>query len=203
LEARPWLTLAACTDNPVAPLDKTLAGYDDLLAVVDFDSPPAFHDSLFHQWSFTHPYSVAFKAHVSGTWNEVGQCIELNGTGTATHLGRVEVTGQQLCVRGDEITGEFRIAGRRGTVHVAGHYHPEIALIEGTRPVFREGRLSAVVKITEASVTAVKLNPEDAIDGWLGWGWIQGMLESDGSFTYEIDGWVHHRDGDIPGLSNR
>lgn len=199
-----FLIVLGCSDESLGPETinrHAIAGSEEIVETPEvmsrrFTGRDSIASFLF---GTTQLSGVPFKARISGEWQD-GSCKTLNGTGTATHLGRVKVVEQNLCVEGEEITGgDFMISGKKG--YVNGEYHlQEVEGLDGGEARISDGSFSALIKITDTSVQATKVTARDAVNGWLGWGWITGMLQEDGGFTYQIDGWLLHKEDKSPSL---
>lgn len=162
-----------CADEQLGPqADKTFgtAGQDDA---------PSSKRVFVGRDSF----GVALHARVFGSWSEpISGCKNLTGTGTATHLGRITVD-QQICTNSShEITGgKFSISGTTGG-SLTGTYLPGGTL----SPMGQQFRIVVENTITGGNIRATQVPTE------FGKATMTGILQSNGEFSYEIDGWLLH-----------
>lgn len=171
------LLVAGCSSDPASPLgmqDNSSAENADPLARAFFTGRDSF--------------GVAFQARVADAQvtvdGENGFSIE--GTGNATHLGRIQVDQQLRFDTGrDSIRGSFTFQGQQRQI-VSGTY-------TGTRSATGSGdatnqyELEGVFRIWNHTISATKA--EDKI----GWANMTGSVDLDNNtLSYRLDGWLLH-----------
>lgn len=166
------LLISGCAEGPVGPR-----------AELENLQTDAEHREGLRLFTGRDSFGVAFQADVSGTWIRDGDCFELEGSGNATHLGRIDVT-ERVCVDGENDVTEssFTLVGRNGRA-INGH-----TLFGSVTPT-GGGNYEVALKdtITGESIPATQIDPEQ------GKGDVTGTLSADNRFEYRLVGWLLHR----------
>lgn len=163
--------ISGCTEGPVGPRAE--------LEILQTDGEQ--REGL-RRFTGRDSFGVAFQAHISGTWIRDGDCFELEGSGNATHLGRIDVS-EAICVNGqnDVTKSTFTFTGRNGRT-ISGK-----ALFGSVTPT-GGGNYEVALKdsITGESIPATQIDPER------GKGDVMGTLSADNRFEYRFAGWLLH-----------
>ena len=130
-------------------------------------------------------FGVAMIAKVSGAVDgtpATEECVNLNGTGYVTHLGKTTII-QSACIDGEgNIAGNFDYKGRTGG-HIAGAFE---GTLDGNK---------LETNVTVESVNNINALPEELPEEEEKWGGgtMEGIL-TETEFQYNLDGWLFHHE---------
>lgn len=184
--------IAGCTGETLTAPE---AQEDAPLLVETLDAPlPAL------RFTGRDSFGIALKGRVAGTSTvaQDGRCpfetVHLSGNGRATHMGRVDVV-QSHCVDPSsplEVTdGVFAFHGTNGT-EISGTYAGSLA------PARQGGStLELVLWVLDGTMPAADLEADDELNR-KGRATALGVLDADGGFSYELDGWLFHHEQSLP-----
>jgi|GEM_PF-1567594 len=177
--------LAACSNQPENPLN-----IQEDIHSEDITQEPLARGSFF---TGRDSFGVAFKAKVTDAHFEADTLpggiveAEIEGTGNATHLGRIQVEQDLTFYTGrDSIFGTFVLSGVQGRQVLSGTYNA-VSASNGSMDNSGLFDLNGAAQILKGTISATKADNDS------GWAALSGSVDFNANtVSYQMDGWLLH-----------